>query len=383
LADRYSIPFTIISFIIAGAAWAISGHAIRFLEVIVVATPCPLLLGAPIALIGGMSRAAKEGIIVKTGSAIEKLAAVRTVAFDKTGTLTVGTPVLQKVQTYHKFSQAEVLTAAAAVEQNSPHVLARAIVDAAAAQKLKVTAAKQVRETSGHGLSGIVGGKKVLIGRFSLFESEKVVVPKAFKAAAIEQTATYVAIDGKLAAVITFKDEVRPESKNMLQRLKLTGIRDTLMVTGDNKSAAKVIAKQLGIGKVRAEALPADKISAIKDVEHHPVAFVGDGVNDAPVLAASDVGIALGARGETAASESADVVILVDDVSKVADAVEISRRTLFIAKQSILIGIGISVGLMVIFSTGHFKPVYGAAIQELVDVTVIINALRAHAGSPR
>jgi P-type E1-E2 ATPase len=217
-----------------------------------------------------------------------------------------------------------------------------------------------------------------LIGRFSLLNEQQVVIPKSFSSAAFEQTATYIAVDGKLAAVITFKDEIRPETKAMLARLKAVGINHTLMVTGDNKAAAKAIAKQLSISKVVADALPADKINALQSVEHHPVAFVGDGVNDAPVLAASDVGIALGARGETAASESADVVILVDDVSKVAAAIEIAKRTFFIAKQSILIGIGISVVLMLIFSTGHFKPVYGAAIQELVDVTVIINALRAH-----
>lgn len=377
LADRYSIPFTIISFIIAGIAWAVSGQAIRFLEVIVVATPCPLLLGAPIALIGGMSRSAKNGIIVKTGSAIERLAEIQTLAFDKTGTLTMGTPLVHAVTAYGGFKRADVLSYAAAVEQSSQHILAHAILQAAADDKIKIPKAKQVKETSGHGLSGQVDKHDVLVGRFNLLREQQVTIPKTFKASAYQQTATYVAVDGKLAGVITFKDEVRPEAKAMLERIRAAGIH-TLMVTGDNAAAAETIAKQLGIEKVIADCLPADKIKAIKGVRNHPVAFAGDGVNDAPVLTASDVGIALGARGATAASESADVVILVDDVSKVATGIEIAKRTFFIAKQSILIGIGISVGLMLIFSTGHFKPVYGAAIQELVDVTVILNALRAH-----
>ena len=375
LTDRYSIPFTLLSFAIAGGAWAISGQSIRFLEVLVVATPCPLLLGAPIALISGMSRAAKHGIIIKTGSALEKLAQVKTVGFDKTGTLTKGKPAVSGTKTYGKFTKEDVLGAAAALEQTSTHILARAIVEAAGEAKVKIQKAKQVKEISGRGLQGRLGGKTILVGRISLLEEKDITIPKT---AQVNQTATYVAIDDTLAGVILFKDEVRPESKSMLARLKDLKITHTLMVTGDNETTAKRIASELGIEDVRANCLPADKLRAVEAVKARPVAFVGDGVNDAPVLTAADVGIALGARGSTAASESADVVILLDDVSKVASGISIAKRTFFIAKQSILIGIFISVGLMFIFSTGRFKPVYGAAIQELVDVTVIINALRAH-----
>ncbi|MGZ6005187.1 MAG: HAD-IC family P-type ATPase, partial [Candidatus Saccharimonadales bacterium] len=195
---------------------------------------------------------------------------------------------------------------------------------------------------------------------------------------AIQQTAAYVAVDGRLAGIITVIDEIRPESKNTLARLRKLGIKNLLMVTGDNQATADTIAKSLGIDEVHAEALPADKLRAIDDVKIRPVGFVGDGVNDAPVLAASDVGIALGARGSTAASESADVVIMLDNIEQVAKGVEIAKRTFFIAKQSILIGIIISVGLMLIFATGKFLPLYGAIIQEVVDVIVIFNALRAH-----
>lgn len=378
LADRYSVPFTVVAFLLAGGAWIVSGESIRFLEVLVVATPCPLLLGAPIALISGMSRSAKHGIIVKTGSALERLAEVETVAFDKTGTLTHGVPTVDKVTVYGSLTTEELLGYAASLEQNSTHILARSIVAEAADKKIKLQKAKQIKELAGIGVSGRLQGKSILIGRLSLLESEGIILPKGFKTAGIKQTAAFVAIDGELAGVITFVDEIRPDSKQMLAQIKKLGIKHTLMITGDNQTTAQAIAGQLGIEDVRAEALPADKIHAIEKVKHHPVAFVGDGVNDAPVLTAADVGIALGARGSTAASESADVVIMLDDVSRVGSAIAIAKRTFQIARQSILIGIFISLGLMVIFSTGRFKPVYGAAIQELVDVTVIINALRAH-----
>ena len=375
LTDRYSIPFTVLSFAIAGTAWAVSGESIRFLEVLVVATPCPLLLGAPIALISGMSRAAKHGIIIKTGSAMERLAAVKTVAFDKTGTLTKGKPVVKDVKLFNNHSRQEVLAVATALEQSSTHILAKAIVEAA---DTKVKKAKQVKELSGLGLQGRLDGKTILVGRLSLLEKAKVELPKNITSLLPKQTATFVAIDNKLAGIIVFHDELRPESSAMLDKLRALGIRHTLMVTGDNQATADTIANELGITDVSANCLPADKLLAVEKVTDRPVAFVGDGVNDAPVLTAADVGIALGARGSTAASESADVVIMLDDISKVATGVEVAKRTFFIAKQSILIGIFISVGLMGVFSTGKFKPVYGAAIQELVDVTVIINALRAH-----
>lgn len=378
LADRYSIPFTIIAFVIAFGAWAISGEVIRFLEVLVVATPCPLILGAPIALISGMSRAAKHGVIIKNGTALEKLAAAKTMAFDKTGTLTMGKPVVEKIFVFNNASQDEVLSIAASLEQNSSHILAKAIVEAADKSEVKLTKIKNVKEVSGKGLIATYRGEEVLLGKQSFLAEQKVSIPSKLPASASKQTASFVAINGKLIGVISFDDEIRAETRSTITKLKELGINHLLMVTGDNKTTAKAIASKLGITDVKAECLPADKLMAIENVKDKPVAFVGDGVNDAPVLTASDVGVALGARGSTAASESADVVVMLDDFSKVADSVAISKRTLFIAKQSILIGIFISIGLMFIFATGKFKPVYGAAIQELVDVTVIINALRAH-----
>lgn len=378
LTDRYAVPFTIVSFIIAGTAWAMSGQAIRFLQVIVVATPCPLLLAAPIALISGMSRAAKHGIIIKTGSALERLAEVKTIAFDKTGTLTHGTPTVGIITVFKLYSQNDVLAAAASLEQNSTHILARAIVNAAADKNLAITKAKQLQESPGHGLKARVGKHNVIAGKLSYLQTQGVTVPSSFKVGDVKSTVTFVAINNSLAGVISFSDEIRAESIPMLERLRQLGVKNILMVTGDNKVAAAAVAKKLQISEVVSEALPADKVRALEAAQPRPVAFVGDGVNDAPVLTASDVGIALGARGSTAASESADVVIMLDDIAHVSQAVDIAKNTFKIAKQAILAGIGMSIVLQLIFFTGKFKPVYGAAVQELVDVSVIFIALRAH-----
>lgn len=378
LADRYSIPFTIIAFIIAGGAWIMSGDSMRFLQVLVVATPCPLILGAPIALISGISRAARHGIIIKSGGAIEQLADVKTVAFDKTGTLTIGRPSVKKVTAFGKNKVSEVLAYAAALEQNSNHVLAQAVVDEATKRKLKLPKTKNVKEISGHGLVGTVNNKQVIVGKYGFVRSQKISLPNQLKASTLTDTTSIVVVNDTVIGMVSFEDTLRPESKSMLTRIKKLGIKNTLMVTGDNKVTAQAIAKKLGISNVQADCLPADKLAAIEEIKQRPVAFVGDGVNDAPVLTAAEVGIALGARGSTAASETADVVVMLDDVSKVAQSLDIAKNTLSIAKQSILIGICISIALMFVYATGKFSATSGAFIQELVDVTVIFYALRAH-----
>lgn len=377
LADRYSVPFTAISYLIAGATWFVSGDAMRFLEVIVVATPCPLLLGAPIAIISGMSRASKNGVIIKTGSSLEQLAVVETVAFDKTGTLTEGLPKVDKVYTYNNFSSEDVVRVAAALEQSSTHILAKAITDYAQKEDIKFQGAKQVAEQAGHGLTGRLSGKTVSAGHLNLIKEAAIPLPARLKPESFKQTVTYVAIDNELAGAITFKDQIRSESPSMLKRLKAVGIKKFALITGDNESTAVEVAKQLNIVDVFPDCLPSEKMQALEELDG-PVAFVGDGVNDAPVLTRADIGIALGARGSTAASETADVVILHDDVARVATSVEIAKRTMFIAKQSVLIGILISLGLMAVFASGKFTAAQGALIQEVVDVIVIINALRAH-----
>ena len=377
LADRYSIPFTLAAFCIALAAWYFGHHAVRFLEVIVVATPCPLLLAAPIAIISGVSRASKRGIIVKTGGALEQLAEAKTIAFDKTGTLTTGEVTVEKVTSYAPFDKHTILGLAAGLEQNSNHLLAQAIVNKANADNVKIPKAKHVKEAVGLGLSATVSGWSVTVGRLNYLKENGIELTTKLKDGTTNQTATYVAVDGKLAGYITFSDQIRPESAQTIEYIHKYGI-DALMITGDSKAAAKAVAKQLHIDEVHAETMPADKLHILEGILMRPVAFVGDGVNDAPVLTAADVGIALGARGSTAASESADMVIMLDDLSKVADALHIAKRTFKIAKQSILGGIGLSLILMVVFATGHFPPLIGALLQELVDVLVIFNALRAH-----
>lgn len=378
LADRYSIPFTFLAYAIATGAWVISGEALRFLEVIVVATPCPLLLAAPIAVISGMAKSSRYGIIVKTGKALERFAETKTIAFDKTGTLTKGILNVNSVNAVNGFNKEEVLSLAAALEQNSDHPVANAIVDAANSQKIKVIKAKHVKEISGRGLTAQLKGKHIAVGRLSLLEEEGVEIRDHGLKNNHSNSSVFVAIDGTLAGEITLSDEIRSESNHTLARLKQLGVKEFIMVTGDNERVAGDISKQLGIDHVHAEALPADKMNIIDHAKHHPLAFVGDGVNDAPILTAADVGIALGARGSTAASESADIVIMLDDLGRVATGLEIAKKTFSIAKQSVLIGIGLSIILMLVFATGKFTALTGAIVQEFVDVIVIFYALRAH-----
>ena len=378
LADRYSIPFTVIALTIGGIAWVLSRQPIRFLEVLVVATPCPLILATPIALIAGMSRAARDGIIIKTGTALELLAEAKTFAFDKTGTLTYGTPALDRIVAFRPFRNDQILGWAAALEKSSNHVLAAAIQAAAADQKLRLPKAKHVHERTGLGLEAHVQGADVIVGRYKFLLDRSIQIPATFDPHQVTQTATFVAVDGQLAGYLTFHDNIRREAKTTLRALYHFDVQDTVMVTGDHQQTAEKVAHELGIKEVAADTLPAGKIQVVERLKTRPVAFVGDGVNDAPVLMAADIGIALGARGSTAASESADVVIMKDDLRYVALAVGLAKRTFRIATQSIFVGIGLSIGLMLIFATGRFSPIIGALVQEVVDVIVILNALRAH-----
>ena len=376
LADRFSVPFTIAAYIIAGSAWFIGHQAIRFLEVIIVATPCPLLLAAPIALVSGMSRASRHGIIIKTGLALEQFADVETVAFDKTGTLTEGKLQVDQITAVKPYTQNEILGLAASLEQASAHTLAQAIVACAVDRHYSYAKAKHVQEFPGRGVRAVLHGKEVLVGQASFLEEHSVALGRA--KTAVKQTTAYVAVNGAVVGTISFKDEPRPETKNTLSRLRTFGVKRLLLLTGDTQTVAETVAAKIGINEVLAELSPGQKLHALEKLEHRPVAFVGDGVNDAPALTAVDVGIALGARGSTAASDSADIVILPDDISYVGTAMAIARRTFAIAKQSILVGILLTIGLMLAFSTGHFRPLLGAFLQELVVMFVIWSALRAH-----
>ena len=377
LADKYAVPFTIIAFIIGAIAWALEGNPVRFAEVLVVATPCPLLIAAPVALISGMSRAARYGIIMKSGAVLEQLSAVKTAVFDKTGTLTEGKLEVAKVTTNGNISSNELLKIAASAEQNSTHIMAITVVAYAKEHGIKLDVSSKSTETAGKGIHAEIDGHNIQVGRLDYLAKHGVDIANVIDP---KQTAIYVGRDGKYIGMITFADAVRSNSKSMLKSLRKLGIGYIGMLTGDNKATANTIATELGIDDVRSQCLPVDKLSAIKTFIHRPVMMIGDGVNDAPVLAAADVGIAMGARGATAASESADVVILMDDISRVAMAVGIAKRTMSIAVQSVFIGILISIGLMIFAALGYIPAIVGAGLQEVVDVIVILNALRAHRG---
>lgn len=375
LADRYAVPFTFFALAIAGVAWLVSGDPVRFAEVLVVATPCPLLIAAPVAFMGGMSRAARNGAIVKGGGVLQQLASARTVVFDKTGTLTHGTPALAEVRPEPGFSADEVLEFAASAEQYSSHVLAASIMQAARDRGLLLRPATQAREVATHGVVAEIDGKTVTIGKLSFVQDA---APEA-RAPTLEggQLSIAVAVDGRFAGSIVASDQLRGNAAATVHELAKLGVSNSMILTGDAWPTANHVAERLGITRVQAECLPEDKVNAIRAIAERPVIMVGDGVNDAPVLAAADVGIAMGAKGATAASESADVVIMVDDISRAARAVQIGHDTMRIALQSIWIGIAFSVVLMLIAAFGLIPATAGAALQEVVDLVAILNALRA------
>lgn len=380
LADRFAIPFTAVSLVIAGAAWGISGDPARFAEVLVLATPCPLLIAAPVAFLGGLSRAAKAGIIIKGGAVIEQLARVRSAAFDKTGTLTQGRPVLIEVRAVAGWDADEVLRLAASAEQYSSHVLAEGIRRAAADRGLAVDAASEADEVATNGVSAVVGARTVVVGKPAYIAS---LAPDTERAELVPgQAAAYVAIDGRFAGVLVLADDPRPESRAVVTWLREHGVERISMLTGDARPTAESIAQVVGIADVHAELLPPEKVHLAAQLRPRPVLMVGDGVNDAPVLAAADIGIAMGAKGATAAGDAADAVILKDSLAKVVDAVAIGRHTLRVAYVAIWIGIGMSIALMLIATTGVIPAVAGALIQELVDLATILYALRALTGPP-
>ncbi|MCC3298053.1 heavy metal translocating P-type ATPase [Arthrobacter caoxuetaonis] len=375
LADRFAIPFTLVSLLIAGIAWAVSGDPVRFAEVLVLATPCPLLIAAPVAFMGGMSRSARHGIIVKGGATLEQLATARTAAFDKTGTLTYGRPELVSVNAQPGFSAEELLGLAASAEQYSSHVLAASVLAAAEERGLPVSPADTAQEVATNGVEALIHGQTVRVGKRRFIEE---VDPSAGSVdLSPGQMVVYLSVDGRFAGSLILSDTARPNAAATLDRLRSLGIRDTVMLTGDGQVTANSIAAAVGISDVHAELLPEDKVNAVAALELRPVIMVGDGVNDAPVLAAADVGIAMGARGSTAASESADAVIVADDISKVATAMDISKRTLRVALGSIWLGIALSLVLMLVAAFGFIPAVAGALTQELVDLATILNALRA------
>ncbi|MEK0157353.1 heavy metal translocating P-type ATPase [Arthrobacter oryzae] len=375
LADRYAIPFTAFAYALGAIAWIVSGSPTRFAEVLVVATPCPLLIAAPVAFLGGMSQAAKSGIIVKYAGVLEQLGKVRTAAFDKTGTLTYGRPSLVAIVTANSMDQDELLRLAGSAEQYSSHVLAASVMEAATSRDLRFEAASEALEHATHGVRAVFDGREVVVGKPSFVAGYAPGVVETDLHSG--QLAIYVGVGGVYVGALVMSDPLRAEARRTLAELSELGVTETVMLTGDALATAKHIAAEVGLTDVRAECLPPDKVEAVKSLKRRPVMMVGDGVNDAPVLAVADVGIAMGARGSTAAGESADVVIILDDLSKAAHAVRIGQRTVRVAMESIWIGIVLSVGLMLAAAAGYVPAIAGALSQELVDLATILNALRA------
>ncbi|MBZ4027449.1 heavy metal translocating P-type ATPase [Lactobacillus johnsonii] len=384
MADRYAVPFTIISLIIGIAAMITSAvtnpalgwqaHFLRFAQVMVVASPCPLLIAAPVAMVSGMSSMSRSHIIVKSGTTLEKLSRTLTFAFDKTGTLTENQLVIDQVvlPENSSISKEELQSLAASVEQQSSHVIATSLVKST--DKNLIKPVTNLKEATAKGVSGEVDGKLVKVGKLSYVDPDQEKIT-------INSTAVFVSIDNKFAGYITFQDQMRENTPETISRLRRQGIKQIMMLTGDRRAVADKVAKEAGIkeSEVHADLLPAQKIQAIRDVKPdlRPVAMVGDGVNDAPSLMAADVGIAMGAKGATAASESADAVIMVNDISKVNDAVAISKHTMKVAHVDIITAICIVILIELIAFTGIIPAFWGAILQEVVDLITILLALLA------
>ena len=375
LADRYAVGFTAVALLIAVLAWILSGDPVRFAEVLVVATPCPLLIAAPVAFMGGMSSAAKLNVIIKDGGVLEVLGRIRSAAFDKTGTLTEGRADVVDILSGAR-SEDEVLALAAAAEQYSVHVFAQPILDAAHTRGLTLPEVTAADEVATNGVRAtLADGTEVRVGKPSFIE--EAVGP--FDRPELEggAAAVHVSAGKEHAGVLLLSDPLRPNGGETVRRLREAGVENVALVTGDVRSTAEAVAASVGITTVHAETTPQTKVEIVGGLQPRPVLMVGDGINDAPVLAAADVGIAMAGRGATVASESASAVITSNDIGRVADVAVVSRRTVSIALQSIWVGIIISVGLMLVASFGYLPAVVGALLQEVVDLVAIVFALRA------
>jgi len=386
LADRYAMVFLAATVALAGAAWAWTGDPIRAVAVLVVATPCPLILAVPVAIVSGLSRAAKQGILIKGGQALETLARVRSLVIDKTGTLTHGRARVVSIDVASGQSADELLRIAASLDQASKHMIAQAIVEEAQKKGLKLAVPGDVVETAGEGLEGRVEGHHVVVGGYR-FVSERVLgvglaLWRADRPAGAAAVA--VGIDGKFAGVLILADELRAGTRALLQSLRALGVERIVLATGDRHDVAELVARGLSIDALRSELTPDQKtLVVLSERKHGPVMMIGDGVNDAPALAAADLGVAMGAKGAAASAEAADVVLLVDQLDRILPAMEIARRSRFIALQSVYAGIGLSVAGMIAAALGFISPVQGAVMQELIDIAVILNALRSLRGQPQ
>jgi len=382
LADRYALIFLPMTLTVAAVAWLVSGDPVRALAVLVVATPCPLILAAPVAIVSGISQAARHGIIVKGGGALETLARGKILVLDKTGTVTAGSPALTSIESFADIEPEELLRYAASLDQVSPHVLAVPILRAASERKLELSFPADVVEEFGAGIRGRVNGVEVALGQTDWVQPGSGTLPEVRRLrnrTLMEgSSAVFVGINNVLAGALILEDPIRPDAPLTLRALRRVGFEKIVMLTGDHEDVAKVVGNALGIDKVLAERSPEEKVDAVRAARQGGVTvMVGDGINDAAALAVADVGIAMGARGATASSEAADIVLLQDRLDRVVEASRVAKRSRGIALESIVAGMGLSLIAMGFAAAGEITPVLGALIQEGIDVLVILNALRA------
>ncbi|SLN78014.1 heavy metal translocating P-type ATPase [Roseisalinus antarcticus] len=378
LADRYSLLFLAVTVALATAAWWVTGDPIRAVAVLVVATPCPLILAVPVALVAGLSRAAHFGVLIKGAKPLEALARITTLILDKTGTLTDGRPQIVSIDRHGDMSEDDILYFAAALDQASKHPIAQAIVGAANARGIALPIPASVVETPGEGVAGTIDGRRVVVGgagfvaeQLGLADPESTVVEAG-------SVVVSLGVDGKLAGHIVMADALRAGTADLLSGLRHLGVGRILLATGDRRAVAEAVTAGLGLDAVRADLTPDQKVLLVlTERKNGPVMMVGDGVNDAPALAAADIGVAMGARGAAASAEAADVVLLVDHLDRLLPGIEIAQRSRRIALESVAAGIGLSVIGMIAAAFGYLTPVQGALLQELIDVAVILNALRA------
>jgi len=384
LADRYAAWFLPLTLVVAGAAWLASGSPVRAVAVLVVATPCPLLLAAPVAIVSGLSRASRHGVVIRNGGALENLGRAKTLVLDKTGTLTTGRPVVIDIAAAPGRDAIEILRLAASVDQLSPHVLAEAIVTEARARGLALSLPTAVQEQPGRGVAGAVDGRRIEVGKLDGDIGSAAWARTALNRALLDAAAiTWVRVDGQPAGAVLLRDPLRRHAPRTVRRLRAAGLTRLVLLTGDRLEPAREVGAVLGLDEVYAEQSPADKVAAVRAEKDRAVTvMVGDGVNDAPALAAASVGVAMGARGTSASSEAADIVLTTDRLERLADAMDIARWSRRIAVQSAVVGMGLSVVAMAVAAMGWLPPAIGALLQEGIDVAVIANALRALRGNP-
>lgn len=382
LADRYALVFLPLTLVLAAIAWWWSGDPVRALAVLVVATPCPLILAAPVAIVAGLSRCASRGIIVKGGAPLEALGRATILLLDKTGTLTTGRPAVREIHTYGDSPADEILRLAASLDQVSPHVFAAPLVGAARQRGLKLDFPSGVMEHHGEGIEGDVGGQRIALGKLAFVTRDRpltAAMRQVRRSTALEGTSSvWVAIGDETAATIVLHDPIRPDARSTIRALRHSGIRRVVMLTGDHPEVAETVGFGIGADLVLAERSPSEKVDAVRDESARGTTImVGDGLNDAPALASADVGVAMGARGATASAQAADAVLTVDHLGRLAEAMAIARRSRGIAVQSVVVGMGLSLVAMLFAAAGRLPPVAGALLQEAIDVAVMLNALRA------